>query len=136
MATTNDTSNRRPEPMPGYAYCHANCYCRNCRRVEAEARDHQAELARQSETLALTGDERIMNAMYAGTCSRCRQRFAAGARIAYSRQYRTARHAACATIRRDICPGCGVHGNPRTEGWSSAAGYGPCCPDCYDRLSE
>jgi hypothetical protein len=32
------------------------------------------------------------------------------------------------------CPGCGVMDNPR--GWSTAAGYGPACPDCYDRLAE
>lgn len=135
MATT-DTTNRRPEPLPGYAYCTPTCYCKNCRRVEDEARAHQADQARVAEALTLIGDERIMDAMYAGTCARCGQRFAAGTRIAYSRQYRTARHASCAAgaASAATCPGCGVQGNPRT--WSSTAIYGPACPDCYDRLSE
>ena len=137
MATIQSTS--RPEPLPGYAYCTPWCHCKNCRRVEAEALAHQAEQARKAELATLSGDERIMYAMYPGTCARCRQRFAAGTRIAYSRQYRTARHADCTPAAASnpalaICPGCGVEGNPRV--WSFAAGYGPACPDCYDRLSE
>lgn len=131
MATTSI----RPTPPAGYSYCAPTCYCRNCRRVEAMARDIAAEAQAKAEHATLAGDERLMQAMYPGTCAVCRGRFPAGTRIAYSRATRSARHALCTrSVSADTCPGCGVQRNGAR--WSYAAGYGPACPDCYDRLSE
>lgn len=106
MANTYNST--RPTPPAGYSYCTPTCYCRDCRRMEANLRA-EAVAAASKPIRRADGYVEIL-ATFTSRCNVCAQPMNQGERIAYiPRTPRTSRHIACRDSQPDrTCWECGA----------------------------